>query len=203
LNFADLLFGFSIFYAFVALFFKFKNRISYGLVNISIPHIQTDPYPASSKTPRAVKLLQEQTLNHWSSRVVFFTPRSDLFFLHKSHDWSWKTCKNKFFRYGVIHARQWVIHTRNWVIYIIFIKGSELFIKENVLFIYQEMSYSYTRNIKERSYSYTKKWVIHTRKWVIHMSYSYKGMSCSYKGMSYSEKNMSFSERSYSYTWGL
>jgi hypothetical protein len=42
LNFADLLFGFSIFYAFVALFFKFKNRISYGLVNISIPHIQTD-----------------------------------------------------------------------------------------------------------------------------------------------------------------
>jgi hypothetical protein len=80
LNFADLLFGFSIFYAFVALFFKFKNRISYGLVNISIPHIQTDPYPASSKTPRAVKLLQEQTLNHWSSRVVFFTPRSDLFF---------------------------------------------------------------------------------------------------------------------------
>jgi hypothetical protein len=87
LNFADLLFGFSIFYAFVALFFKFKNRISYGLVNISIPHIQTDPYPASSKTPRAVKLLQEQTLNHWSSRVVFFTPRSDLFFLHKSHEW--------------------------------------------------------------------------------------------------------------------
>ena len=43
LDFADVLFGFSIFFAFLAFFFKFlkkKIRISYGLVNINVGRIQ-------------------------------------------------------------------------------------------------------------------------------------------------------------------
>jgi hypothetical protein len=87
LNFADLLFGFSIFYAFVALFFKFKNRISYGLVNISIPHIQTDHILHPPRLQEPSNYFKNRP---WITEVagLFFSPQGLIcFFLHKSHEW--------------------------------------------------------------------------------------------------------------------